>query len=314
MYPKNAVSPPPLFATVVKAADGLPITSGVAAKYSVGANQSAGAGTLRHEGNGQHSYVPTQAETNVDGFGVQFYHADAVGTGPTISVVTTVPTRTELATELGRIDAAITSRSTYAGGDTSGVTELLTRIPDAEPDTEGGLPIIDGQGNLKRPVFVAGYDYQGGGYRLLLHAGTMPDLAEGETTWDFGEPGMSQRIGMLLYCNNSKSCYRIVSCAPDDRTITLDRPILEVDAGQTYILLPATHLTGEQILDSSTIDGTALRTLLERLQALFLGVSDGGGTATVHFVDANGHDRITVTLDETGNRLALTFDDSGATP
>jgi len=49
--------------------------------------------------------------------------------------------RTNLATELGRIDAAITTRSTYAGGDTSGTTELLTRIPDATPGTASGLPL-----------------------------------------------------------------------------------------------------------------------------------------------------------------------------
>jgi hypothetical protein len=87
-YPKNAASPPPIFATVVKAADGTPITVGVAAKYSIGAHQGAGGGTLHGEDNGQWSYIPTQAETNVSGFGIQFYHADAVGTGPTVSVVT----------------------------------------------------------------------------------------------------------------------------------------------------------------------------------------------------------------------------------
>jgi hypothetical protein len=90
MYPKNAASPPKIFSTVVKAADGTAITSGVVAKYSTGGgSQAAGGGTCQHEGNGQWSYAPTQAETNVDGFGVQFYHADAVGTGPTVSVVTT---------------------------------------------------------------------------------------------------------------------------------------------------------------------------------------------------------------------------------
>jgi hypothetical protein len=50
--------------------------------------------------------------------------------------------RTNLATELGRIDAAITSRSTYAGADTAGTTELLTRIPDASPGASGGLPRV----------------------------------------------------------------------------------------------------------------------------------------------------------------------------
>jgi hypothetical protein len=36
--------------------------------------------------------------------------------------------RTELATELGRIDTTVSSRSTYAGADTSGTTTLLSRL------------------------------------------------------------------------------------------------------------------------------------------------------------------------------------------
>lgn len=39
--------------------------------------------------------------------------------------------RAELAVELGRLDAAVSTRSTYAGGDTSGTTTLLTRISAA---------------------------------------------------------------------------------------------------------------------------------------------------------------------------------------
>lgn len=40
-------------------------------------------------------------------------------------------------------DAKTSTRSTYAGGDTAGVTELLTRIPDATAGTAGGLPTVD---------------------------------------------------------------------------------------------------------------------------------------------------------------------------
>ena len=90
MYPKNAASPPPIFATVVAAASGDPITSGVTVKYSIAADQGAGSGTCRHEGNGQWSYVPTQAETNVSSFGIQFYHIDAVGDGPSVTVCTEI--------------------------------------------------------------------------------------------------------------------------------------------------------------------------------------------------------------------------------
>lgn len=47
--------------------------------------------------------------------------------------------RTELTVELARIDAAISSRSTYAGGDTSGVTSLLARLTSTRAGYLDGL-------------------------------------------------------------------------------------------------------------------------------------------------------------------------------
>ena len=48
------------------ATDGSPVTTGTTTVYVTGDNgtQTAGAGTVAHKGNGQWSYVPTQAETN----------------------------------------------------------------------------------------------------------------------------------------------------------------------------------------------------------------------------------------------------------
>jgi hypothetical protein len=52
--------------------------------------------------------------------------------------------RTELGTELGRIDAAVSSRSTYAGGDTSGTTTLLARLTDTRASNLDYLTIPTG--------------------------------------------------------------------------------------------------------------------------------------------------------------------------
>ncbi len=148
-YPRNAASPPPLFATVVKAADGAAITSGVAAKYSTAAgSQAAGNGTCRHEGNGQWSYTPTQSETNVIGFGVQFYHADAVGSGPTISAVTSADVA-----QTGDVYAVVTHATygldklarTGADGDT---LETLSDQIDDVPTAAEILTAFGSDGNL----------------------------------------------------------------------------------------------------------------------------------------------------------------------
>lgn len=144
MYPKNSASPPKLFATVVKAADGTAITTGVAAKYSTGAgSQAAGSGTCQHEGNGQWSYAPTQSETNVDGFGIQFYHTDAVGSGPTVSVVTTASV-----VQTGDVYAVVTN-GTY------GLSALETLVDDLESrigtpaDLGGGATIAQNLADIE---------------------------------------------------------------------------------------------------------------------------------------------------------------------
>ncbi len=51
--------------------------------------------------------------------------------------------RTELMTELARIDASISSRSTYAGGDTSGTTTLLARLTATRAGLMDNLTNLD---------------------------------------------------------------------------------------------------------------------------------------------------------------------------
>ena len=99
MYKKNDSSPKPLFACVISASTGDPITSGVACKhYQADGTETECDNSEDHEGNGTWRYVPSQAETNETTFAVKFYHADAVGDGPLVQVITTVPDPDDLAT------------------------------------------------------------------------------------------------------------------------------------------------------------------------------------------------------------------------
>jgi hypothetical protein len=89
MYPKNSASPPTIRAKVISATDGAPITTGVSGYHVQGTTRGAVAGTAAaHIANGLWAYTPTQAETNYTSFGIEFYHADAVGDGPVVEVVT----------------------------------------------------------------------------------------------------------------------------------------------------------------------------------------------------------------------------------
>lgn len=95
----------------------------------------AAGGTIGEGGNGEYDYTPTSAETTSDGSKKCILLVHAVVTATTTSfgdssaqIVAYDPLN---AANLGltNLDAAISSRSTYAGADTAGTTTLLGRIP-----------------------------------------------------------------------------------------------------------------------------------------------------------------------------------------
>ena len=77
-------------AQMITASDGSAFTGTVSCAVTVdGGTQSAGGGTVTHEGNGFHSYTPTQAETNGDHVAFTFTGTGAIPT--TVQVYTSFP-------------------------------------------------------------------------------------------------------------------------------------------------------------------------------------------------------------------------------
>lgn len=111
---------------MVSASDGSAFTGSVTVYVTGDAGTQAigsvGSGVCTHEGNGYHSYAPDQAETNYDLIAFTFIGSGAVPVTvqvyTAINPVTAVPTaaanatavRSELATELARIDVATSTR------------------------------------------------------------------------------------------------------------------------------------------------------------------------------------------------------------
>lgn len=111
---------------MVSASDGTAFTGSVTVYVTGDAGSQAigsvGSGVCTHEGNGYHSYAPAQSETNFDLIAFTFTGSGAVPVTvqvyTAINPVTAVPTaaanatavRSELATELGRIDVATSTR------------------------------------------------------------------------------------------------------------------------------------------------------------------------------------------------------------
>ena len=138
---------------MVSASDGTAFTGSVTVYVTGDAGTQAigsvDSGICTHEGNGYHSYAPAQAETNYDLIAFTFLGSGAVPVTvqvyTAINPVTAVPTasanatavRSELTTELARIDTTISSRATQLSVDAigtiatsiaNGVTTLLNRI------------------------------------------------------------------------------------------------------------------------------------------------------------------------------------------
>lgn len=129
---------------LVALADGTDVTSGTTNVYVLGdgGTQSAGGGTVTHEGNGTWSYVPTQAETNYAHIAFTFKNALAVSstvniytvgqdfTASTLNcTVTTNNDKTGYSLSSGGIQAiwdALTSALTTVGSVGKRISDYLT--------------------------------------------------------------------------------------------------------------------------------------------------------------------------------------------
>jgi glycerate kinase len=77
-----------LRAKVVATADGSPIETGVVAYHLAGKVRAAAVGDpAEHVANGIWAYEPTAGEIAYAEYGIEFYHADAVGKGPVVNVI-----------------------------------------------------------------------------------------------------------------------------------------------------------------------------------------------------------------------------------
>lgn len=180
-------------AQMVSASDGSAFTGTVSVSVTVdGGTQGAGAGTgPTHEGNGFHSYLPTQGETN--GAHVAFTFTGTGAIPVTIQVYTTaydangrvdvgaVAGTTQTARDLGgQLDASVSSRSSHAAADIWSVaTRLLTagtNIVLAKGTGVTGFNDLDAAG-IRGAVGMAAAD-------LDTQLDALPTAAENRTEMD----------------------------------------------------------------------------------------------------------------------------------
>jgi hypothetical protein len=104
---KKNVASQSVGAEMITAADGTIFTGAVSVLVTINnGTQTAGGGTApAHEGNGYHSYAPTQAETNGDHLAFTFIGTGAISA--TIQVYTTFPQTQDHTTPIANIDTVV---------------------------------------------------------------------------------------------------------------------------------------------------------------------------------------------------------------
>ena len=125
---KKNVASQVVSAVVVSATDGSAVTASVSVTVTGDAGtQGAGGGTLVHEGGGEWSYVPTQAETNFDHIMFKFSATGAIPVG--IQVYTDFPQTGDSFARLGAPAGASTAADIAAIQ--SDTNDIQTRLPAA---------------------------------------------------------------------------------------------------------------------------------------------------------------------------------------
>ena len=123
---KKNVASQSIGAEMITAADGTIFTGSVSVLVTINnGTQTAGGGTApAHEGNGYHSYTPTQAETNGDHIAFTFIGTGAISA--TIQVYTTFPQTQDHTTPIANIDTVV---DLIKGDTTAILVDTGTSIP-----------------------------------------------------------------------------------------------------------------------------------------------------------------------------------------
>lgn len=243
----------------VSAATGKTLT--VTLSKDGGAFAAAGA-TVTEISSGWYKLALTTTDTNTNGTLVIRATAASCDDSEVVYQVVAFDPTDATALGLSRIDAAISSRSTYAGADTSGTTTLLTRIG-------GNLTITGGKVDVNDKT---GFSLSSAGVQAI---------------WDALTSALStaSSIGKLLVDNinatiSSRSTYSGGAVASVTAAVTVgtnnDKTGYALTSGERDSI--ASNIFK---FDLSTITGEAARSLLNAVRFLRNKVSISSGTMTV---------------------------------
>ena len=265
-------------AQLTSATDGSAFTGTVTVYVTIDAGTqtigSVGSGICTHEGNGYHTYAPSQAETNGNLVAFTFIGSGAIAT--TVQVYTV-----DLALAAGKVWDVLYSQHTIAG--TFG--KLLDTLRKANYTTDGTV--------------IAGATPTTTTFRT--------DLTQPDDTYD-------HQTLLFLSGNLEGESKPILSYQQANGVITLDEPLTEApQIGDSFIILPM-HVHPLSIIRSEIfgqeIESNLSMLQAQRLQSAILGaLISGAGSGTEVFKAARNAatTRVTVTVDQSGNRTNIAY-------
>lgn len=178
---KKNVASQVIGAQMVDATDGSPFTGTVDVFVTVdGGTQAAGtanSGEATHEGNGFHTYAPSQAETNGDHVAFTFVASDAVPV--TVQVYTSFPQTGDSFTRLGEPVAASISADIQI---IDGVVDAIAAVTDLLPDSGA----LDDLADIKVQTDKLTFTVAGAVDANITHVNDTEVIGDGETGTEWG--------------------------------------------------------------------------------------------------------------------------------
>jgi hypothetical protein len=227
----------------------------------------------------------------------------SAATAPPTAAAVASQVRAELTTELARIDAAISTRSTYAGADTSGTTTLLSRL------TSGRA------GNLDNLDATVSSRLASASYSAPPSASTVASQVRTELTTELG------RIDVATSTRLASASY---SAPPSAATVaTQVRTELTTELGRIDVATSTRLASGNvtvggyaagqdpwTLVAASVVEGsTTVVQSMRGWNSVLMGKASGLDTTTASFRDlGDTKPRVTATVDANGNRSAVTRD------
>lgn len=267
-------------------ADGLPFTGVATVLITIdGGTQASSLGpTPTHEGNGYHTYLPTQAETNGDQIGFTFIGTGAVTS--TVQVYTTFPQTADnnviLLTLPIATDIVTSGAITTLAGAIVNVDLVDTTTTNADMRGTDGANIIV-------PPSVAQFDA-----RTLLAADYFDPAADVVSNVTL--------VGTTTLNTDMRGTDGANTVAPDNAGITANGVAIGV----------LNNISIAQIFSGGDIDGFTLEESQKLILSSQVGIASGMETTTVTIRAAdNSKVRITGIVDANGNRISLILDATG---